>query len=547
MYQQSFDALGGSTAWSALAAALPLAVTFVLIGAGRLRSHHAVCVGLLSAAAVAAGYGMPPGQVLSAAAEGAAYGLVPLTWIVVNALWIHRMTVDSGHFAVLRRSFAALSADRRVQALVIAFCLGSLLEALAGFGTPVAIAAAMLIALGFAPFKAVAVALVANAATAAYGAMGTPVVTLGRVTGLPAEELGAVIGRQAPLVTLLVPFVLVWLTDRRRGLREAWEPALVCGVAACTAQVIAATLLPVELVGLVSALTALGAVLVWARLRHRQPTGRRPVPRLIAGGSAQAAQDMLDRARVLAQDGWRGALRGCLPYLIVVAVFGVAQTPWVHALLRRCAVSFRWPGLLLRDWQGGVPAQSVFTLEPLSGGTLLLLAGLVSVAALRIRPGRALRAYRDVLRQLRHSTLTVSGVLAMAYVMGLSGQTAAIGHAVAATGGVMAALSPVLGWLGTAVTGSATSANALFGSLQSAAAQATGLPVHLLAAANDAGASLGKPISPQNLAIAAAVAELHGAEGRIFRSVVVHSAALLALLCLLVYLESTPLLSWLLP
>ncbi|MGW1376158.1 L-lactate permease [Streptomyces sp. NPDC002446] len=549
MYQQSFDPVAGSVGWSALAAALPLALTFVLIGTGRLRTHWAVCAGLLAAAAVAVtGFGMPPGQVLAATSEGAAYGLVPITWIVVNALWIHRMTVDSGHFAVLRRSFAALSADPRVQALVIAFCLGSLLEALAGFGTPVAIAAAMLVALGFAPLKAVGVALVANAASAAYGAMGTPIVTLGRVTGLDPHALAATIGRQAPLVTLLVPFVLVWIVDGRRGLREAWAPALVCGTASCAAQTAASGLLPVELVALVAALTSLGAVLLWTRLRPRTPP-RRPVPPIIAGGSAHADPELLARARVVSGKGGerRSALRACLPYAIVIGVFGLAQTPWLHTLLQYGTVSFSWPGLHIRDWQGGVPAQSVFTLETLSGGTLLLLSGLVSVAVLRIRPSRALRAYRDVLHQLRHSALTVGGVLALAYVMGLSGQAAAIGHAVAATGSAMALLSPVLGWLGTTVTGSATSANALFGSLQSAAAQGSGLPVHLLAAANDAGGIMGKPISPQNLAIAAAVAELHGSEGRIFRSVIGYSLALLAVLCLLVYLESTPVLSWMLP
>ena len=234
MYVQELEPVAGSLGLSALVAALPLVIVLVLLGGVRMKAHLAGLTGLLAAVLVAwLAYGMPLGQTLSSGAQGAVFGLFPILWIVVNALWVYRMTVRTRHFDILRRSFGRLSDDPRIQALVIAFCFGALLEALAGFGAPVAISAVMLVALGFEPVR---VALVANTAPVAFGAMGTPVVTLAQVTGLPLDSVASVVGRQTPLLALVVPLVLVWLVDCRRGLRETWVPALACGVAFAVAQ-----------------------------------------------------------------------------------------------------------------------------------------------------------------------------------------------------------------------------------------------------------------------------------------------------------------------
>src|SRR5918912_1032033 len=229
MYKQVYDPVAGSLGWSSLVAALPLATLFLLLGGLRMKAQWAALISLAVSIVVAlAAYGMPVGQAFDSAAEGAAFGLFPIMWIVVNAIWIYNMTVESGHFAVLRRSFGRVSDDQRIQAVIVAFCFGALMEALAGFGTPVAISAVMLIALGFRPIKAAAVALVANTAPVAFGAIAIPVVTLAQVTGVDKQDLGSMVGRQTPFVALIVPFMLVFIVDGLRGLRQTW-PAVFVG------------------------------------------------------------------------------------------------------------------------------------------------------------------------------------------------------------------------------------------------------------------------------------------------------------------------------
>ncbi|HEV7625897.1 MAG TPA: L-lactate permease, partial [Streptomyces sp.] len=237
MFQPVLDPLGGSLGWSSLVAALPLVVFFVLLGVMRVQAYLSALAALGTAIIVAvAVYDMPVGQSLNSAVLGALFGLFPIMWIVVNALWVYQMTVETGHFEVLRRSFGKLSDDQRLQAVIVAFCFGALLEALAGFGAPVAISSVMLIALGFKPFKAATVALVANTAPVAFGAMGTPVITLSELTGLPLEEVSSTVGRQTPLLAAVVPVLLVYLVDGRRGVRQTWWPALACGLAFAVAQ-----------------------------------------------------------------------------------------------------------------------------------------------------------------------------------------------------------------------------------------------------------------------------------------------------------------------
>ncbi|WP_030742408.1 L-lactate permease [Streptomyces sp. NRRL F-5135] len=538
MFVQQLEPVADSLALSALVAALPLATVLVLLGAVRMKAHLAGLIGL--AVAVLVGlfvFGMPLGQTLSAGAQGVLFGLFPIMWIVVNALWVYRMTLRTRHFDVLRRSFGRLSDDPRVQALVIAFCFGALLEALAGFGAPVAICSVMLVALGFDPVKAAVVSLVANTAPVAFGAMGTPVVTLAQVTGLPLDTVASVVGRQTPLLALVVPLVLVGLVDGRRGLRETWVPALVCGVAFAAAQFVAANYVSAQLADI-------GAALAGAAALVALPSARRPAaePVRTAVLTGVRSED-LDR-----DDPRRDVLRAYAPYGLIVAIFSLAQIPPVKDLLARATRVFDWPFLAVADAQGKPVGANVFSLPLLAtGGTLVLLAGVCTAVLLGVRAGDALREWAATVHELRYAILTVTSVLALAYVMNLSGQAATIGHSVAAAGAGLAFLSPILGWFGVAVSGSDTSANALFGALQVTAAQQSGLSPELLAAANSSGGVLGKMISPQNLTIACAAVGLAGREGDLLRKVLPWSAGLLLVMCLVVVGQSTAALGWMLP
>lgn len=537
-FVQHLEPVAGSLALSALVAALPLVTVLVLLGAVRMCAHRAGLAGLAVALATAClGYGMPAGQALSAAVQGALFGLFPILWIVVNALWVYRMTVRTRHFDVLRRSFSGLSADPRVQALVIAFCFGALLEALAGFGAPVAISAVMLVALGFSPVRAAVVALVANTAPIAFGAMGTPVVTLAQVTGLPLDTVAPVVGRQTPLLALVVPLLLVFLVDGRRGLRETWAPALACGLAFAAVQFAAANYVSAQLADIGAALA--GAAALVAVPGARRPASE-PVRAAVLTGARSEDLDVRDsRADVV---------RAYAPYALIVAVFSLAQLPPVKDLLTRATRTFDWPFLDVAGPDGKPAGGNVFSLPLLAtGGTLVLLAGVLTAAVLGVRAATAVREWAATVRELRLAALTVTSVLALAYVLNLSGQAATIGHFVAAAGAGLAFLSPVLGWFGVAVTGSDTSANALFGALQVTAARQSGLSPVLLAAANSSGGVLGKMISPQNLAIACAAVGLAGREGDLLRKVLPWSLGLLLVMCLIVVGQSTDVLGWMLP
>ncbi|MHA6804425.1 L-lactate permease [Salinifilum ghardaiensis] len=548
-YEQTYAPLWGSLGWSALIAALPLLTLFVLLGGMRWKAWKASLVALAAAVAVAVlGYGMPPVQAALAGTEGAAFGLVPILWIVLNAIWIYKLTELTGWDGVLRRAFGSLSDDQRIQAVIIAFCFGALLEALAGFGTPVAVSAAMLVTLGVRPIRAAAVALVANTAPVAFGAVGVPITTLGEVTGLDAAELGAVVGRQTPVLAVVVPLILVFMVDGRRGLRQTWPAALLGGAVFGVAQFLAANFIAYEIADVVAAFA--GAFAVVGLLRVWQPSERLAVTRqvpVVAGGDGTAPSEEFDTA-MDRREGKGSALRAFAPYLIVVGLFAVTTFGAVSDWLSEHATwEFAWPGLRVLDSSGAPASSTAFEFELFNAGTVLLVAGVLTALIYRVRAARALRSYGDTLGQFRWTIVTVSSVLALAYVMNFSGQTVTLGLFLAQAGGVFALLSPVVGWLGVAVTGSDTSANSLFGLLQMTAAQQTGLSEQLLAAGNSSGGVVGKMISPQNLAIAAAVVGLEGREGELLRRTVGWSLALLAGVCLLVALQATPVLGWMLP
>jgi lactate permease len=552
VYKQVFDPVGSSLGLSTIFAVLPILSLFVLLGGMRMKAWIASLISLLVAILVAIiVYSMPVGQALDSGLEGAAFGIFPIMWIVWNAIWIFNMTDATGHFAVLRRSFSSVSDDQRVQAVIIAFCFGALLEALAGFGTPVAITAVMLVALGFRPMKAAAVALVANTAPVAFGAIAIPIVTLAGLTGLPKDDLGAMVGRQTPVLALFVPLILVYMVDGRRGIRQAWPAAIVGGVAFAIGQFVCSNYISVELSDIVASLFSAGVLVLLLRVwqpaepvRGDLGAGTRPA---VAGAATADAvhEDEVRRREGNGRDTPRDVTLAYLPYLVVIAIFAISQIPSVKDWLDGPTQEFTWPGLNIVTPSGDPVTSTTYKFNWLiAAGTLLLISGLITMLILRIRPGRALAIYGKTLDQLKWATLTVAAVLAIAYVMNLSGQTITIGQWIAGASGILGFLAPIIGWLGTAVTGSDTSSNSLFGVLQATAAKQAGLNQTLLAAANSSGGVLGKMISPQNLAIGAAAVGLAGREGDLFRAVLKWSLLSLLVMCILVYLQTTSVLSW---
>jgi lactate permease len=552
MYKQVLDPVGNSLGWSSIFAALPLITLFVLLGGLKLKAQWAALISLAVSILVAIiVYSMPVGQTLDAAAEGSIFGFYPILWIVINAIWVYNITRETGHFAILRRSFSSVSPDQRIQAVIIAFSFGALIEALAGFGTPVAICSVMLMALGFKPLKAASVTLVANTAPVAFGAIAVPIVTLGQVTGMSKHDLGSMVGRQTPLLAVVVPLILISMVDGRRGLRQTWPAALVGGVTFAALQFAVSNYVSVELTDIVASLGSAAAVVALLRVwQPREAPGRIAGPRpLIAGASAHSpAFEREIEQRDRGDDPPLEVFRAYAPYLIIIAVFAIAQISAIHNALGDATQQFSWPGLHVLNGKGEAPKSVTFKFDYLqAAGTLMLFSGLLTMAALKVSPLRAARAYGATLNQLKWAIVTVMSVLALAYVMNLSGETITLGTWAAGAGGFFAFLSPIIGWLGTAVTGSDTSSNSLFGVLQVTAAKKAHIDPLLLAASNSSGGVVGKMISPQNLAIGAAAVGAAGQEGELFRKVIGWSLLLLLIMCVLALLQSVSALGWMVP
>jgi lactate permease len=553
MFKQDFSPVSNSLGTSSIFAVLALITLFVLLGGVRMAAHWASLIALAVAILVATiVYDMPVGQTLLSASEGATFGLFPIMWIVVTAIWLYNMTVSAGYFAVLRRSFGAISDDQRVQAVIIAFCFGSLLEALAGFGTPVAICSVMMIGLGFKPMKAVALTLVADTAPVAFGAIAIPITTLSEITGLPIDDLGSMVGRQTPLLAVLVPLILVFMVDGARGVRQTWPAAVVGGVVFAVMQFVTSNYISVQLTDVVAALTATAAMV--GLLRVWQPgeplladTGPQQPAVAGASGDNPAMEADIARRDRGEKDPLSDVLRAYAPYLIIIVVFLIAQLgpikDWMAG--KPGTLEFGWPGLHVTNPDGEALTSLTFKFNWLpAAGTLMLISALLTMPVLGVRPRDALAQAGKTFDQLKWAILTVASVLALAYVMNQSGQTVTLGLWAAGAGGFFAFLSPLIGWLGVAVTGSDTSSNALFGSLQVSAAKDAGLSSILLAAANSSGGVLGKMVSPQNLAIGTAAVGLTGREGDVFRKVVGWSILLVLVMAVLVYLQSKGILDW---
>ncbi|MDC5696169.1 L-lactate permease [Intrasporangium calvum] len=572
-FVQSLAPVGGSLALSALVGLLPLVVVFLLLGVVKTQAWVAAIAGLGTALLVAViGYGMPASLALLSATQGGVFGVFPIMWIVLTALWLYQLTVTSGRFEDLRATFNMVSEDPRIQAVLIAFCFGGLLEALAGFGAPVAITATMLIALGVAPLRAAGTVLLANTAPVAFGAIAIPITTAATLTGIPESTIGAIVGRQAPLLAVVVPLLLLLVVDGKRGLREVWPAALVTGLSFAVAQFLTSNYLSVALTDIVASLAGLGATVLFLRVwtpvgareaHERLEAGRRhehaeavAAGRVPAGSTSaptstsSVATSVLDEDRTAPLPAAR-IWMGLFPYLLVIAVFSVSKlVPAVKSFLAGTDQKIAWPGLdgHVLSASGKPISSTSYTFQWLSSpGTMLLIAGVIVAIVYGISARQAVRDFTDTVFKLRWAILTVASVLALAYVMNFSGQTISIGTWIAGTGAFFAFLSPVLGWIGTAVTGSDTSANALFAKLQATAGSHAGINESLLVSANTTGGVVGKMISPQNLTIAASSAGLDGQESAILRRVLPWSVGLLLFLCVLVFLQSTPILGWMLP
>lgn len=555
-FEPNLAPINGSLTLSALVALLPLLTVLIGLGVLRWKAHLAGLAAVTMAILIATlGFKMPLGLALAGASQGLGFALFPCVWIVLAAIWMFELTRESGHFEDLRATFHVISADPRILAILIAFCFGALLEALAGFGAPVAITGVMLLSIGYPAMRAAVTVLIANTAPVAFGGIGMPVILAGSLTQLPYTEIGAIVGTQTAAIAWFIPLLLVLVVDGVRGLKEVWPAALGIGVAFAGAKFISSNFISVELTDVIASMAGIAAgVLI---MRFWQPAGgAEATQRLLALRETEAASGLTSTAKVAVTQAPKltnaRVFMALLPYLLVVVIFSMASLfPPLKRALTSTDIKIQWPGL----WDDGTARvltaagepnmSTIFNLNWLSSaGTLMMFTGLLVAIIYRVPPKTAWRVLTTQAWRLRMLVPTVGSVVALAYVMNLSGQTITIGMWIAGAGAAFAFLSPILGWIGTAVTGSDTSSNALFVTLQQTAAENIGIDPRLLVAGNTSGGAIAKLVSPQNLAVAATAVGLVGRESTILRKTVGWSAGLLAFMCLLVGLQSTPVLGW---
>ncbi|MFB3826237.1 MAG: L-lactate permease [Bryobacteraceae bacterium] len=525
MWRHDYVPAGGSLALSALLAAIPVFTLLFLLGVKRKPAWVASLCGLGAATAVAAAvYGMPAGQLAGAVAYGAAFGLFPIGWVVFAAILLYRVTVDSGKFEIIKDSVGNLTRDRRLQALLIAFAFGAFIEGAAGFGTPVAVAAAMLTGLGFSPFYAAGICLLANTAPVAFGSIGTPILTLHAITGLPIEALSACVGRICAPISLIVPAYLIAVMGGWKSLKGVLPAAALCGAAFAGTQFVVSNYVAAQLTDILSSLAAIGALIVLFKVW--QPRDE-DLHEKVAPGRRHTAGELIS--------AWG-------PYLLlVVFVLAWGARP-VQSWLNTVSVAFPWPGL--HNAIERVPPvvakpsgyAAMYNFNALSAsGTACFFAALLSVVWVRMGWRQFCGVFMRTVRQLLLAELTIAAVLALAFLMNYCGATATLGLAFAATGALFPFFSALLGWLGVFLTGSDTSANALFGNLQVITAGKLGMNGVLMASANSAGGVMGKMISLQSVAVAAAATAMKPEdEARLFRFTLRHSVLLAALIGLIV-------------
>ena len=530
----------GSLWLSALAAAVPILFFFVALAVLRLKGHVAAAVTLALALAVAIfAYGMPAPQALAAAGFGFAYGLWPIAWIIVTAVFLYKIVVKTGQFDVIRASVLSITDDQRLQMLLIGFAFGAFLEGAAGFGAPVAITAALLVGLGFNPLYAAGLCLIANTAPVAFGAMGIPIIVAGQVTGIDPMHIGAMAGRQLPLLSLAVPFWLVFMMDGWKGVRETWPAAFVVGGSFAVTQYFTSNHIGPELPDITSALVSLIALASF--LRVWQPRSASQAAAGASGGTVALAgfgggMGVPPPSRKASPYTFGQTVRAWAPFGILTAIVTVWSLPSFKALfaasgaLAGSVLKFKVPMLDQLVIKAAPivaspkPYEAVLKLDLLSAvGTAILLTAIISVVLLRMKPRDAIVTFVETLLELRRPVLSIGLVLAFAFVANYSGMSSTLALLLAGTGAAFPFFSPLLGWLGVFLTGSDTSSNALFCSLQHTTAHQIGVSDTLLVAANTTGGVTGKMISPQSIAVACAATGLVGKESELFRFTVKHS------------------------
>jgi lactate permease len=550
MYQQVYDPIANNLVLSAVVALVPIIVLFVLLAGVRMAAQWASLATLATALIIAVViYRMPIDLALNSTLLGICFGLFPIVWIVINAIFIYNVIVDTGHFDTIRDSLAGVSNDRRVQVVLIAFVFGALLEATAGFGTPVAITASLMAGLGFEAVYAAALALLANTAPVAFGGFGIPILTAGAVSGLDVMELSQMVGRQTPLLALIIPGMLVTVMAGFRRMLEVWPVVAVSGIAFALTQFLVSNLLGPELADLLAALVTVVAVIglmaVWRpseewHFEHEPPAAQRE------------SYDTPPLGRTLY--AWS-------PFIIIIAIFLIVQIPPVKDAVSSIQLAINFPTAVISDttglptipWPGlngeiaqgppvvpqPTPYDATFSTNWLSAaGTLILIGDIISLFVLRVGPGRALRIYGQSLNQLKWAILTIASILGLAYLLNYSGMTYTLGLTLAATGFLFPFFASFIGWLGVALTGSDTSSNALFANLQKVTAQQIGVSPNLTVGANSSGGVLGKMISPQNLAVGTSATGLQGREGDLLRLVLRWSIGLTVIMAIWVTLQA---------
>ncbi len=528
-WQQIYSPLG-SLGLSALAAVIPIVFFFLALAVFRLKGHVAGSITLALSILVAIfAFQMPVDMAFAAAGYGFLYGLWPIAWIIVAAVFLYKLTVKSGQFEVIRSSVLSITDDQRLQVLLIGFCFGAFLEGAAGFGAPVAITAALLVGLGFNPLYAAGLCLIANTAPVAFGALGIPIIVAGQVTGIDAFHIGAMTGRQLPLLSLFVPFWLVFMMDGLRGVKETWPAALVAGLSFAVTQYFTSNFIGPELPDITSALASLICLTLF--LKVWQP--KRAFSE--AKGSVGAAVVQPSGSQP-SPYSFGEIFKAWSPFLILTVLVTIwTLKPFKAAFAPGGAMynfvfNFAIPHLdqLVIKTAPIVAAPTampaVFKLDPISAtGTAIFLSALISMAVLKINFKTGLTTFKETFWELRWPILSIGMVLAFAFVTNYSGMSSTMALVLAGTGAAFPFFSPFLGWLGVFLTGSDTSSNALFSSLQATTAHQIGVNDTLLVAANTSGGVTGKMISPQSIAVACAATGLVGKESDLFRFTVKHS------------------------
>ena len=535
MWPQTYDPLGNAVL-STLLAALPIVVLLGTLGLLRWSAHMAALVGLATSLVVAiVVFGMPAPMALATAGFGGVYGLFPIGWIVLNVIFLYQLTEERGLFTTLRESITHITRDRRLQLLLVAFCFGAFFEGAAGFGTPVAVTAAILIGLGFSPLAASGLSLIANTAPVAFGALGTPIIALQTVTELDLMDLSAMVGRQLPVFSVIVPFWLIWAFAGFRGMVQIWPAVLVAGVAFAVPQFLVSNYHGPWLVDVVAAVVSMGAVAlflkVWQPSQLWHSTGNE--------SNAEAAEAPRTYTGREVRQAW-------MPWIIlsvIVFIWGLQQ---MKAFLDGISI-FRFPVPELHNMvmrtppvvAEARPEAAVFALNWLSAtGSGIFVASLIAGLVMGFSLRDLMKHYWRTLVLVRYSLLTISAMMAIGYTTRYSGLDATMGLAFAQTGYLYPIFGTMLGWLGVALTGSDTSSNVLFGSLQRITAEQLDLSPTLMAAANSSGGVMGKMIDAQSIVVASTATKWFGHEGDILRYVFFHSLVLAFLVGLLVFLQA---------